>query len=115
VTGISWSLRLHLIVVCARWWQMLKEIVENETQLEIYKTKVREAEVSGARVSQDMEDSHRQRQAFELRLEEVMGQVCVFDVNVHADVCDRQSASKRACKQPRPFEKPFSSINTCTC
>ena len=69
---------------------MRKEIVDNETQLEIYKCKVQEAEMSGARVSQDMEDSERQRQAFELRLEEVMGQVCVFDVNVHAHVCDRK-------------------------
>jgi hypothetical protein len=93
---------------CARWWQMLKEIVKNETQLEIYKCKVQEAEKSGARVSQDMEDSQRQRQAFELRLEELMGQVYVFDVNVHADVCDR------ARKHPRSFEL-FSSINTCTC
>jgi len=87
---------------------MLKKIVKNETQLEIYKCKVQEAEKSGARVSQDMEDSQRQRQAFELRLEEVMGQVCVFDVNVHADVCDR------ARKHPRSFEL-FSSMKTCTC
>jgi len=65
---------------------MLKEIVKNETQLEIYMCKVQEAEKSGARVSQDMEDSQRQRQAFELRLEEVMGQVCIFDANVHASV-----------------------------
>lgn len=57
---------------------MLKESVENETQLDIYKRQVQEAEVSSARVSTNFEDLQRQQQAFELRIEEVLGQVRVF-------------------------------------
>ena len=53
---------------------MLKESVENETQLDIYKRQVQEAEVSSARVSTNFEDLQRQQQAFELRIEEVLGQ-----------------------------------------
>ena len=57
---------------------MLKESVENETQLDIYKRQVQEAEVSSARVSTNFEDLQRQQQASELRIEEVLGQVRVF-------------------------------------
>ena len=57
---------------------MLKESVENETKLDIYKRQVQEAEVSSARVSTNFEDLQRQQQAFELRIEEVLGQVRVF-------------------------------------
>jgi len=57
---------------------LLKESVENETKLDIYKRQVQEAEVSSARVSTNFEDLQRQQQAFELRIEEVLGQVRVF-------------------------------------
>ena len=57
---------------------MLKESVENETQLDIYKRQVQEVEVSSARVSTNFEDLQRQQQASELRIEEVLGQVRVF-------------------------------------
>jgi hypothetical protein len=57
---------------------LLKESVENETQLDIYKRQVQEAEVSSARVSTNFEDLQRQQQASELRIEEVLGQVRVF-------------------------------------
>jgi len=57
---------------------LLKESVENETQLDIYKRQVQEAEVSSARVSTNFEDLQRQQQAFALRIEEVLGQVRVF-------------------------------------
>jgi len=57
---------------------LLKESVENETKLDIYKRQVQEAEVSSARVSTNFEDLQRQQQASELRIEEVLGQVRVF-------------------------------------
>jgi hypothetical protein len=57
---------------------LLKESVENETQLDIYKRQVQEVEVSSARVSTNFEDLQRQQQASELRIEEVLGQVRVF-------------------------------------